>query len=104
MRSSGGTSGERASVGLRIAALGGIAFLHAPLLVIVLYAFTTDRQTYQFPPPGLTLTWFGAILQRQDFWAALVLSLQIPATATAVALFLGSLCAAPLYRTNFFRK
>ncbi len=104
MRSSGGTSGERASVGLRIAALGGIAFLHAPLLVIVLYAFTTDRQTYQFPPPGLTLNWFGAILQRQDFWAALVLSLQIAATATAVALVLGTLCAAAIYRSKFFGK
>ena len=28
-------------------------------LFIVLYAFTTEDRSYQFPPPGLTLKWFA---------------------------------------------
>jgi hypothetical protein len=46
-------------LGLKIAALGGLLFLHLPILLIFLYAFTTEERTYQFPPPGLTLQWFG---------------------------------------------
>ncbi len=94
----------KASLGLRTAAFGALVFLYVPLLVIILYAFTTDRQTYQFPPPGLTLNWFSAIFQRTDFWDALRLSLAIAAVATTIALLLGSLCAAALYRSRFFGK
>ena len=94
----------KASLGLRTAAFGALVFLYVPLLVIILYAFTTDRQTYQFPPPGLTLNWFSAIFQRKDFWDALGLSLEIAAVATTIALLLGSLCAAALYRSRFFGK
>ena len=39
----------------RIGAFAGLAFMHIPVLVIILYAFTTEDRTYQFPPPGLTL-------------------------------------------------
>ena len=45
----------RAPLSLKIAALAGLAFLHIPLLFIVLYAFTTEERSYAFPPPGYTL-------------------------------------------------
>ena len=38
--------------------------MHLPVLVIVLYAFTTADRTYEFPPPGLTLHWFEAAFAR----------------------------------------
>ena len=41
-------------LGLRIAAVAGLLFLHLPLALIVLYAFTTEEQSFQFPPPGYT--------------------------------------------------
>lgn len=93
---------NRASTGLRLAALGGIIFLHFPLLVIILYAFTTEKASFQFPPPGLTTTWFQEILRRDDFWEALGLSLRVAAISTAVALALGTLTAAAIYRSKFF--
>ena len=65
---------SRAPLGLRIAAFAGLAFLHLPLLLIFLYAFTTEERTYQFPPPGLTLQWFAVTWDRPDVWAALALS------------------------------
>ena len=37
---------------LKIAALACVAFLHVPLLLIFLYAFTTEEKSFQFPPPA----------------------------------------------------
>ena len=51
-----------------IAALGGLLFLHVPLLLIFLYAFTTEEKSFQFPPPGYTLKWFAVAWDRQDIW------------------------------------
>lgn len=92
---------NRASVGGRIAAWAGLAFMHFPVLVIVLYAFTTEDRTYQFPPPGLTLHWFGAAAARADVWAALRLSLAVASMATLAALLLGTLAAMGLARGRF---
>jgi putative spermidine/putrescine transport system permease protein len=94
----------RASLGTRAAAWMGLAFLHFPLLVILLYAFTTEDRSYQFPPPGLTLHWFKAALARDDIWQAWRLSLSVAALATALALVLGSLAALALARSRFKGK
>ncbi len=42
-----------APLALKLAAAGGLLFLHLPLLLILLYAFTTEDKSYQFLPPGL---------------------------------------------------
>ena len=46
-------------LGLRISAIGGLLFLHLPLALILLYAFTSEDKSFQFPPPGYTTKWFG---------------------------------------------
>ena len=66
---------DRASWGLKIAAVGGLLFLHLPILLIFLYAFTTEDKSYQFPPPGLTTQWFGVAWNRPDIWPPLYLNL-----------------------------
>jgi putative spermidine/putrescine transport system permease protein len=95
---------HRPSILLKIAALGGLAFLHAPLGLILLYAFTTEEKSFQFPPPGLTLKWFAVVWQRQDIWDALWLSVQVAAVATALALVLGTLAAAAVSRSRLFGR
>ncbi|PWR22560.1 ABC transporter permease [Zavarzinia aquatilis] len=95
---------DRASRPLKLAALGGLLFLHVPLLFVFLYAFTTEEKSYQFPPPGLTLKWFGVAFGRQDIWDAIGLSLRVAALATTVALVLGTLIAAALARRQFFGR
>ena len=95
---------QRAPLGLRLAAIGALLFLHVPLLIIFLYSFTTDEATYSFPLPGITTKWFGVALQRADLWAALKLSVQVAVVATIAALILGTLAAAAVYRSNFFGK
>ncbi len=46
------SQGERPSGLLKYAAIGGLLFLHFPILFIFLYAFTSESKSYQFPPPG----------------------------------------------------
>ena len=95
---------ERASPALRIAATVGLAFLHLPILLIFVYAFTTEERTYAFPPPGLTTQWFAAAWERPDIWQALSLSLQVAAIATVLAMILGTLVAAAMSRARFFGR
>ena len=90
-----------ASFGQKLAAAAGLVFLHAPVWVIVLYAFTTEDRTYQFPPPGLTLHWFEVAFAREDIWAAMRLSLMVAAVATALAILLGTLAAFAMARRQF---
>jgi putative spermidine/putrescine transport system permease protein len=97
-------AGEQASWFLKVSSTGALLFLHIPLWLIFLYAFTTDESGYTFPPPGLTLKWIPRALQNPDLHAALLLSLKVAVLATITALILGTLAAAAVYRFNFFGK
>jgi len=82
----------------------GLAFMHLPILLIFVYAFTTEDKSYQWPPPGLTLKWFAVTWDRTDVWEALGLSLKVASISTVIALVLGTLCAAAVSRTRFFGR
>jgi putative spermidine/putrescine transport system permease protein len=101
MRSDRGAQPPRA---LSIAAIGGLLFLHLPLLLIFVYAFTTEEKSYQFPPPGFTLKWFAVVWERQDIWSAMWLSVKVAAIATLIALILGTCAAAAVARARFFGR
>jgi putative spermidine/putrescine transport system permease protein len=93
------------SLFLKLATAGAIAFLNVPVLVIILYAFTTEEAAFTFPPPGLTTRWFGVLFtERPDFWRALGLSLQVALVATLLAILLGTLIALAVHRRDFFGK
>jgi putative spermidine/putrescine transport system permease protein len=92
---------RRVPLASRITAYAGLAFLHFPVVIILLYAFTTEDRTYQFPPPGLTLKWFHMAFERSDMWAAMRLSLSVAAVATLAAILLGTLAALALARSRF---
>ena len=93
-----------ASWGLKAAALGGLLFLHLPILLIFLYAFTTEERTYAFPPPGLTTQWFAVAWNRADIWPPLYLSVQVATISTLLAMVLGTLVAAAMARAKFFGR
>ena len=95
---------NQAGLGLRFGAIAGLLFLHIPLLLIILYAFTTEDKSYQFPPPGYTLKWFEIVLNRQDIWSAVALSMRIAIISTFFAIILGTLAAGALYKKSFFGK
>jgi len=97
-------SGTAAPWGLKIAAVGGLLFLHLPLAFILLYAFSTDDKSFTFPPPGLTTKWFAVAWERPDLWQALWLSVSVAAVTTVVALVLGTCAAAAVWRSRFFGR
>lgn len=97
-------SAPAASPWLKLATLSGVLFLHVPLALIVLYAFSSEDKSYVFPPPGLTTEWFAVALERQDVWEAITLSAQVALVATAIAIVLGTLAAGGLARTKFFGR
>jgi putative spermidine/putrescine transport system permease protein len=95
---------DRAPLGLKVAAGLGLAFMHLPILLIFVYAFTTEDKSYQWPPPGFTLKWFAVTWERTDVWEAMGLSLKVASISTVIALILGTLCAAAVSRTKFFGR
>ena len=125
---------DRPPLGLALAALAALLFLHIPFGIILLYTFTTEDAAFTFPPPGLTLQWFGAAWNRligttgsyaacwerglfpglyqlffnlrcqTELWKALGLSLRVASIATAVALVLGPMASAAVYRSQFFGR
>ena len=97
-------SGARASLGIKIAAVSGLLFLHLPILLIFVYGFTTEEKSYQWPPPGFTTKWFAVAWARPDVWDALSLSLQVASISTLVALILGTLCAGAVSGSRFFGR
>jgi putative spermidine/putrescine transport system permease protein len=88
---------------LSAATVAALLFIHVPLLLIIVYAFSADV-SFQFPPSGYTTQWFGVAWERQDLWAALGLSFKVAGIATAVALVLGTMAAAALWKSRFYGK
>ncbi len=95
---------SKAPWSLKFAAGLGLAFLHLPIVLIFVYAFTTEEKSYQWPPPHFTLKWFGVAWERSDVWEALALSLKVASISTLIALVLGTLCAAAVARTRFLGR
>jgi putative spermidine/putrescine transport system permease protein len=94
----------QAPISLKLAAGAGLLFLHLPLLLILVYAFTTEDKSYVFPPPGLTTHWFQVAWNRDDIWRALSLSVRVAAVSTLIAMVLGALAAAAVARSRFFGR
>jgi putative spermidine/putrescine transport system permease protein len=88
---------------LKLAALGTLLFIHLPLLLIIVYAFSADV-SFQFPPSGYTTKWFAEAWGRSDLWEAIWNSVKVATLSTAIALVLGTLAAAALWRFDFFAK
>lgn len=100
----GSSRPDRAPLLLRIAAFGGLLFLHLPLVLLVIYAFNTEEAAFSFPPKGFTLRWFAAAAARDDVIAAIGLSVKVAAVATLGALVLGTLAALAMARRTFLGK
>jgi putative spermidine/putrescine transport system permease protein len=95
--------GRGARTGLRVAAYVVLAFLYIPLFLIFLYAFNPSRGQ-SWPPPGLTLHWFGVAWRNGDVRSALLTSVEAGLGATAIALALGTAASFAVHRFRFFGR
>lgn len=92
-----------ARIALRIAAALGFAVIYLPLLLVLLNSFNPDRSA-SWPPPGLTLHWWGEAWANAGARRALVTSLEAGVGATGAALVLGTLIAFAVQRFRFFGR
>ncbi|MEZ5862213.1 MAG: ABC transporter permease [Geminicoccaceae bacterium] len=74
-----------------------LVFLAVPTLVVVVISFTSGNMV-AFPPEGFSLRWYGVLLTRPEFLAALGRSLQVGLVCTALAIPAGTLAALALAR------
>ncbi len=100
MRFKSKANNDQSPTWLKTLAYGGLVFLHFPIVFILINAFVAHdgNNTY------LTLKWFSAAFAREDVMSAIALSLKVASVATLLALVMGTMAAAALYRRNFFGK
>jgi putative spermidine/putrescine transport system permease protein len=74
-----------------------LVFLAVPTLVIVVASFTAGN-VIAFPPEGLSLRWYGVLLEDRAFSAALWRSVWVAVVCTLVSIPAGTLAAIALAR------
>jgi putative spermidine/putrescine transport system permease protein len=88
---------------LRVLTGATLVFIYLPIVLIVIYAFNTNRVP-TWPPAGFTLDWFGRAAANSEIRDALLLSLEAAIGATLVALVLGTLASLAVHRFRFFGR
>ena len=78
---------------------GVLAFLYAPVIVLVLYSFNDARFSATWE--GFTLEWYARLFQSSETGAALRSTLVVALTATALSTVLGTLLALGLHLRRF---
>lgn len=80
-----------------------LAFLYLPLVILAIYAFNESR-LMTWPPPGLTLHWFGEAAGNPAIRSAFINSIVAASAATLIALVLGTLASLAVQRYEFFGR
>ena len=75
------------------------AFLHLPILVLVLFSFNASKFSADWR--GFTLQWYHRLAERADIIRGLEISLLVGAISTVIAAALGTLVALALARQRF---
>jgi spermidine/putrescine transport system permease protein/putrescine transport system permease protein len=83
---------------LRLYTFGFFAFMFAPLVVVVLFSFNSERSVQEFG--GFSLQWYEAFLDSEPLRESLLASLQIALATMLVATTLGTLLAFGLVRAR----
>jgi putative spermidine/putrescine transport system permease protein len=88
------------AIPIRIVSLAALAYLVVPLVVIV-GSSLTSTSFLAFPPQGVTLDWYSAMLNDPTYIAAFATSTSLAALATAVAVLFAVPTALAIARFTF---
>jgi putative spermidine/putrescine transport system permease protein len=80
-----------------------LAFIYAPLALVVINSFNVSR-SFAWPPEDFTLDWWRRALESTGARDAIWVSVQVALLATAVSLVLGTLAALALSRYRFYGR
>jgi putrescine transport system permease protein len=79
----------------------GLAFLYAPIALLILYSFNASRLVTVWG--GLSTRWYAALMQDDQMLDAVWVSLRVGVISATAATVLGTLAAAALVRAGRFR-
>lgn len=80
-------------------AIVAIIFLVAPTLVVLLTSFTPS-ESLRFPPSGLSLRWYWALLEADQMQRAAWASLKVAFWTTTIAVVLGTAASLAIARSS----
>jgi spermidine/putrescine transport system permease protein len=84
---------------LLVLVAGVYVFLHAPMLVLVVFSFNESKLGATWT--GFTLHWYERLFERTDILDGLLASMTVGVSSTILATFLGTLMALALARYEF---
>jgi spermidine/putrescine transport system permease protein len=82
-----------------VVSLAVYAFLHVPILVLVVFSFNDSKFSVNWV--GFTLDWYYRLLERPDILRGLKASLIVGGAATVISAILGTMVALALARHRF---
>jgi len=85
----------------RVSLALGLAFLYAPILLLIAYSFNASRLVTVWG--GFSLKWYAILVQDDQFMDAVWVTLRVGVIAATVATVLGTLAAVALTRGGRFR-
>ncbi len=77
-----------------------VVFLMTPLIVTIAVSFGSST-VFTLPPPDWSMRWYQKLANTRGLLPALMVSLQVAAISTVIAMILGTLCAIALVRGRF---
>jgi putative spermidine/putrescine transport system permease protein len=97
----GGTVGSRRpGAWLGIVSILVLAFLCLPVIIVVTMSFSSAK-SLEFPPPGLSLRWYGTFFGDSRWLDAGTNSVLLAGLASTIALLLGTVASYALLRGRF---
>ncbi|MBS0364725.1 MAG: ABC transporter permease subunit [Proteobacteria bacterium] len=91
---------RRAPAGLLTVLFTGIALLYLPIVVLIAFSFNASPLVNVWG--GFSTAWYGKLLENRQLLDAALLSVEVAASASSVALLLGTLAAIALVRMRRF--
>jgi putrescine transport system permease protein len=83
------------------AIVGGLVFLYAPIVLLVVYSFNASQLVAVWG--GASLRWYAALAQDADMLDAISVTLRVGLVSASLATLLGLLAAVALVRSGRFR-
>ena len=80
----------------RISVAAGLAFLYAPILLLIGYSFNASRLVTVWG--GFSTRWYAALLQDEALMAALWVTVRVGLISASLATVLGTLAAVAMTR------
>jgi len=97
----GGTVGSRGpGAWLGVVSILVLAFLCLPVIIVVAMSFSSAK-SLEFPPPGLSLRWYGTFFGDSRWLDAGTNSVLLAGLASTIALLLGTVASYALLRGRF---